>query len=123
MWRTHFLSDPPYVVKLVPLESEEAEIYEQLHKLDPASPNHTLPCDVIRTDTEQPFLIMPCLEKIHQDLERRRWGVVPLLEYFHQVIEVSHARRRYRYSGPHTTRTQGIEFLHNLRIAHMVSAK
>ena len=75
-------------MKLVPPESEEAEIYEQLHRLDPASPNHTLPCDVIRPDAEQPLLIMPCLEDII-DPYHLKWGVVSLLDFFRQVIEVS----------------------------------
>ena len=75
-------------MKLVPPKSEEAEIYEQLHRLDPASPNHTLPCDVIRSGAEQPFLIMPCLEDII-DPDHLKWGVVSLLDFFRQVIEVS----------------------------------
>ena len=95
MWRTDHRSIPSYAVKVVPPECEEVEIYEQLHRLDPASPNHTLPCDIIRSDTEQPFLIMPCLEKIWEDQERWRWGPVPLLDFFHQVLEV----RRVRSSG------------------------
>ena len=92
---------------LVPPESEEVDIYEELHQLDPASPNHTLPCDVIRSETKQPFLIMPCLEKIWEDQERWRWGPVPLLDFFHQVLEVRRVRTfdgqkltRHMYVGP-----------------------
>ena len=86
---------PSYAVKLVPPESEEVDIYEELHQLDPASPNHTLPCDIIRSNTEQPSLIMPCLEKIWDDSERWRWGPVPLVDFFRQVIEVSNLKRPY----------------------------
>ena len=46
MWRTNYDLTPSYAVKLVPPESEEVDIYEELHQLDPASPNHTLPCDI-----------------------------------------------------------------------------
>ncbi|RPD58325.1 hypothetical protein L226DRAFT_140090 [Lentinus tigrinus ALCF2SS1-7] len=91
---------PQYAVKIIPPESKEAEIYEQLHRLDPASPNHTLPCDVIQSEAEEPFLIMPCLGLFYHDLERWNWGLSPLLDFFHQIIE-------------------GIEFLHELNIAHL----
>ena len=89
MWRTQGPRPiPQYVVKLVRPESEEAEIYEQLHGLDPASPNHTLPCDVVRSGAEQPFLIMPCLDDIINP-DHLKWGIVTLLDFFRQVIEVS----------------------------------
>ena len=98
-------------MKLVPPESEEVDIYEELHRLNPASPNHTLPCDIIRSDTEQPFLIMPCLEKIWEDQERWRWGPVPLLDFFRQVLEV---RRVHRSSG--------IRSSHDTYVGHRVLA-
>ncbi|KAI0737959.1 hypothetical protein C8Q80DRAFT_1275989 [Daedaleopsis nitida] len=102
-WRTSFMKEiPQYAVKLITSDGpQEADIYDILHTLDTASPNHTLPCDVIRptTDTEEPFLIMPWLEDIIF-YDRSKWGIRPLLKIFRQVIE-------------------GIEFLHRLRIAHM----
>ncbi|KAI0764695.1 hypothetical protein C8Q74DRAFT_1283429 [Fomes fomentarius] len=88
----------PYAVKIVAPDSEEAEIYDLLHQYDPASPNHTLPCEVIRDD--RTILIMPCLEKILIDPKRRAWDLVPMLDFFRQVVE-------------------GLEFLHRLNIAHM----
>ncbi|KAI0737952.1 hypothetical protein C8Q80DRAFT_287697 [Daedaleopsis nitida] len=70
-WRTNFLkSIPQYAVKVIPSDG-----------------------------TEEPFLIMPCLESlpIH---DRRTCSTRPFLNIFRQVIE-------------------GIEFLHRLQIAHM----
>ena len=105
MWRTDHRSIPPYAVKVVPPECEEVEIYEQLHRLDPASPNHTLPCDIIRLEVEQPFLIMPCLEKVWHDPDRLRWGLLPLLDFFRQVIEVSRLEGCRQLRGFRSTRT------------------
>ncbi|KAI0737957.1 hypothetical protein C8Q80DRAFT_1275987 [Daedaleopsis nitida] len=103
VWRTSFLKEiPQYAVKLITSDGpQEADIYDILNTLDTTSPNHSLPCDVIRptTDTEEPFLIMPWLEDIIF-YDRSKWGIRPLLEIFRQVIE-------------------GIEFLHRLQIAHM----
>ncbi|RPD72941.1 hypothetical protein L226DRAFT_141782 [Lentinus tigrinus ALCF2SS1-7] len=101
-WRTDHddSSTPNYAVKLVPPQCEEVEIYEQLHRLNPASPNHTLPCDVICSGTEKPFLIMPCLIKVLDQAECWDWELLPMLDFFRQVLE-------------------GVEFLHDLNIAHM----
>ena len=79
---------PQYAIKVIPPECAEAEIYEELHRLDPASPNHTLPCEVVRSDTEQPILIMPYLEKLTKKGSLPR-GIVSLLDAFHQIVEVS----------------------------------
>ena len=79
---------PQYAIKVVPPECEEAEIYEELHRLDPASPNHTLPCEVVRSDTEQPILIMPYLEKL-TDMGSPPQEIVSVLDTFHQIVEVS----------------------------------
>ena len=79
---------PQYAIKVVPPECEEAEIYEELHRLNPASPNHTLPCEVIPSDAEQPILIMPYLEKLI-DMGSLPQGIVSLLDTFHQIVEVS----------------------------------
>ncbi|RDX44625.1 hypothetical protein OH76DRAFT_1408853 [Lentinus brumalis] len=99
VWRTYSNRwTPPYAVKIVPSDSEEADIYERLHRLDPTSPNHTLPCDVIHA--KQAFLIMPCLDTILYHPVCRGRGLLPLLAFFRQVME-------------------GIEFLHERNIAHM----
>ena len=79
---------PQYAIKVIPPECAEAEIYEELHRLDPASPNHTLPCEVVRSDTEQPILIMPYLEKL-MNMGRLPQGISSLLNTFHQIVEVS----------------------------------
>ncbi|KAI0696977.1 hypothetical protein C8T65DRAFT_29164 [Cerioporus squamosus] len=101
VWRTDIDQwTPPYAVKIVPPDSEEADIYEQLLRLNPASPNHTLPCDVIHAETDQSFLIMPCLETVLLESARRQWELLSLLDFFYQVME-------------------GIEFMHELHIAHM----
>ncbi|RPD58312.1 hypothetical protein L227DRAFT_602095 [Lentinus tigrinus ALCF2SS1-6] len=100
-WRTN--RDPSlqdYAVKVVPPGCEEVEIYEQLLCLSPASPNHTLPCDVICSGTQQPFLIMPFLDKVVHCASDYKWNLLLMLDSFRQVIE-------------------GIEFLHDLNIAHM----
>ena len=132
MWRTNY-GEPPYAVKVVPQQTEEAEIYEQLLRCDPSSPNHTLPCDVIRPEAEQPFLIMPCLEDIFLGPERSRWALLPLLDFFHQVIEVSrmYAYRRHSrgfdttYTGRRVPtrsayRTYGEQ--HMTRVIHMCAS-
>ncbi|KAI0737955.1 hypothetical protein C8Q80DRAFT_1114475 [Daedaleopsis nitida] len=104
VWRTDARQQiSQYAVKIIPRDGrQEADIYDHLHQLNPASPNHTLPCDVIHNgrEGEDPFLIMPCLEKILFGPERRKWGLRPLLNFFQQVVE-------------------GIEFLHQLHIAHI----
>ncbi|RPD58314.1 hypothetical protein L226DRAFT_561547 [Lentinus tigrinus ALCF2SS1-7] len=100
-WKTHCSPwSPNYVVKVVPPGCEEVEIYEQLHRLSPASPNHTLPCDVISSGTQQPFLIMPFVDKILDYADNSKWDLILMLDTFRQVLE-------------------GIEFLHHLNIAHM----
>ncbi|RPD72866.1 hypothetical protein L226DRAFT_614447, partial [Lentinus tigrinus ALCF2SS1-7] len=100
-WRTYRdPCSPDYAVKVVPLGCEEVEIYEQLHRLSPASPNHTLPCDVISSGTQQPFLIMPFVDKILNYADNTKWDLLLMLDTFRQVLE-------------------GIEFLHHQNIAHM----
>ncbi|RPD58322.1 hypothetical protein L226DRAFT_536729 [Lentinus tigrinus ALCF2SS1-7] len=104
VWQTgHDSWTPNYAVKLVPPGCEEVEIYEQLHRLNPAPPNHTLPCDVISSGVHPPFLIMPYLDKIVGHPYTRKWDLLQILDFFRQVIE-------------------GIEFLHDLNIAHMMSS-
>ncbi|KAI0711746.1 hypothetical protein C8Q76DRAFT_653023 [Earliella scabrosa] len=91
------LSCPQYAVKVVD-HSDEADIYDLLHQLGPASRNHTLPCDVIRD--EHKVLIMPYLHDVTVAPQRRIPDLSALLEFFRQVVE-------------------GVEFLHSHNIAHM----
>ncbi len=87
VWGTDNRFAVPYAVKIVKQGTEEAEIYDLLHRLDPASPNHTLPCDVIRG--EHTFLVMPLLQEIMFGYDRSNWDLARLLQFFRQVIEVS----------------------------------
>ena len=88
-WETDpFLDEPRYAVKIVPSGSQEADIYDQLHRLDPASPNHTLPCTIV--DGEVRFLIMPCLEHILARPDRLELGLGAMLRLFRQVLEVGY---------------------------------
>ncbi|KAI0745883.1 hypothetical protein C8Q76DRAFT_665209 [Earliella scabrosa] len=97
-WRTGY-DDPgrPYVIKTVKSSSPEADIYEKLLRFSSASPNHTLPCKVIRS--HPPLLIMPALSEFTV-LPFHEWSFGALLRGFDQVLE-------------------GVEFLHQLKIAHL----
>ncbi|KAI0363092.1 hypothetical protein BV20DRAFT_1069660 [Pilatotrama ljubarskyi] len=89
---------PQYTIKILNLDTEELAIYERLLRLDPASPNHTLPCEI--SQSGHPLLIMPYLTgwTIFQKPSER--NVYNVLGLFLQVLE-------------------GVEFLHSNRIAHL----
>ncbi|KAI0746319.1 hypothetical protein C8Q80DRAFT_766263 [Daedaleopsis nitida] len=53
---------PRQVVKILDSDGNEAAIYVHLHRLNPASPNYTIPCDVIHKD--QPVHIMPWISSV-----------------------------------------------------------
>ncbi|KAI0711505.1 hypothetical protein C8Q76DRAFT_61032 [Earliella scabrosa] len=98
VWRTsQRYRVTPYAVKILDTEGREASFYDQLRSLGLSRPNHTLPCDIIRSEPRQ-FLIMPCLESPR--LFCHSWTVVGMLEFLYQVLE-------------------GFEFLHNHHIAHL----
>ena len=81
-WRTGYdLPGHPYVVKAVKADSSEADIYERLSQFPNASPNHTLPCKVIRSDP--PLLIMPAVSEFM--LPFPQWTLVAILQCFDQV--------------------------------------
>ena len=89
MWRTGtFARGPPYAVKILDAEGKEANLYDELHSLSDSGQNHTLPCDVIRS--EPPILVMPCIPM--SMIVCNRWGLEGLLEFFHQVLEVLYPR-------------------------------
>ncbi|KAI0076781.1 hypothetical protein K474DRAFT_1597253 [Panus rudis PR-1116 ss-1] len=101
VWGTGLRVPVPYAVKIIKPDSPEADIYDLLHQLNPASPNHTLPCDVIRHGSKQAILLMPFLEQdIVDAVHGKEENLMTLLGLFLQVIE-------------------GLEFLHDLHIAHM----
>ncbi|KAI0350790.1 hypothetical protein OH77DRAFT_1412454 [Trametes cingulata] len=96
VYRTPFLEDPAYAVKILELEGEEAAIYERLRD-DPRPENHTIPFELVHS--ERDLLIMPCL--IHMDsLPFDTWPLSTFLALFLQIVE-------------------GVEYLHNQRIAHL----
>ncbi|KAI0746346.1 hypothetical protein C8Q80DRAFT_767529 [Daedaleopsis nitida] len=95
----HFRA-PNHGVKMIKPASQEADIYDKLLRYDPRSPNHTLPCEVIRSDTETPFIIMPLLRDLTLACLSQRWDLPTLVHHFLQILE-------------------GVEFLHRAQIAHM----
>ncbi len=64
---------------------------------------------------------MPCLDTILYHPVCRGRGLLPLLAFFRQVMEVSGASAQSLHSGIYELAKQGIEFLHERNIAHMVS--
>ena len=77
-----------YAVKILDTESEEADICNKLLKLSSASPNHTLPCDIILSQPNPPIIIMPLMvDLLSCDFDL--WDDSTLLRYFHQILEVS----------------------------------
>ncbi|KAI0764693.1 hypothetical protein C8Q74DRAFT_1205493 [Fomes fomentarius] len=100
VWSTDSFYGVPYAVKIVKHDSEEAEIYDLLHRLDPVSPNHTLPCDVVHG--ERTILIMPLLKTVLHGSSARSYlaHLSRMLDFFREVLE-------------------GLDFLHRLHIAHM----
>ncbi len=79
-------------MKILNPDSEEADIYHKLHRLDPTAPNHTLPCDIIRSETNQSIVIMPLLMDL-MSCDISRWDRSTLLRHFHQILEVGDAHR------------------------------
>ncbi|KAI0364402.1 hypothetical protein BV20DRAFT_1005889 [Pilatotrama ljubarskyi] len=83
------LTEPAYVVKVLDLSTEELPIYERLLRDIHCPANHTLPCEILRSE-DHPLLIMPLLGD--------------LLPFISIVT---------------TSLSQGIEYLHKLHIAHL----
>lgn len=81
-------ADKKYVVKILDLNTEELDIYRRLLPLDPASPNHTLPCEI--GEQGHPLLIMPLIRDIGSLAGWRNpnWTLYELLGIFLQVVEV-----------------------------------
>ncbi|KAI0718440.1 hypothetical protein C8T65DRAFT_827656 [Cerioporus squamosus] len=88
-WRSPFEPHdvPHYVVKIVKESSQEAEIYDRLKQYDRASPNHTVPCDVIRTESRFPLLVMPCVSHYDEQIFSE-WKITEVLDCFRQIVEV-----------------------------------
>ncbi|KAI0367724.1 hypothetical protein BV20DRAFT_970298 [Pilatotrama ljubarskyi] len=90
--------EPQYAIKILNLDTEELTIYERLLELTAASQNHTLPCEI--SQSGHPLLIMPLLDGVLGLRPTRPWTLYEVLGLFLQVVE-------------------GVEFLHQLNIAHM----
>ena len=88
-WRTLYKPGgiPPYVVKIVKEGSEEADIYTRFLRYDRASPNHSVPCDVVRTESQRSLLVMPSIGGFKEQAFSR-WTVSQLLDCLHQLVEV-----------------------------------
>ncbi|KAI0349867.1 hypothetical protein OH77DRAFT_1431613 [Trametes cingulata] len=91
-------SRPRYAIKILNSKTEELLIYKRLLRLSPASPNHTIPCEL--SQSGHPLLIMPLLDDVIGLRPTRPWTLHEMLSLFLQVVE-------------------GVEFLHRLHIVHM----
>ncbi|KAI0357890.1 hypothetical protein OH77DRAFT_1475742 [Trametes cingulata] len=89
---------PRYAIKILDLATQELAVYERLLQLSPASPNHTLTCEI--TQLGHPLLIMPHLGSVYSMFGGHSWSLYQLLSVFLQIVE-------------------GVEFLHRLHIVHM----
>ncbi|KAI0628802.1 hypothetical protein C8Q77DRAFT_1145477 [Trametes polyzona] len=91
---------PCHVVKVLKLDNEELSIYEYLLQRNPASPNHTIPCEL--STLGHPLLIMPYVCKLVSlgPATVGGWTSFDILSLYLQL-------------------TEGIEFLHDHHIAHM----
>ncbi|OSD00625.1 hypothetical protein PYCCODRAFT_673575 [Trametes coccinea BRFM310] len=97
VYDTYSLHRPRRVVKILNTQSEERAIYDLLSQHGLASTNHTVPCEITRTG--HPLLIMPGLSVLPQ-LMPLSWSLYDTVQIFYQLVE-------------------GVEFLHNLHIAHL----
>lgn len=77
-----------HVVKITDPTSQEADIYDQLLRHAPASPNHTLPCQIIRSDVKSPVILMPYLQVLACSPLVDR-DTATILDIFSQILEVS----------------------------------
>ncbi|KAI0370821.1 hypothetical protein BV20DRAFT_943584 [Pilatotrama ljubarskyi] len=91
---------PQYVIKILDLSTQELPIYERLLRNLDCPANHTLPCEIIRSD--HPVLVMPMLSSIDASCIALDGGtpLAPLFRAFHELVE-------------------GVEYLHALHIAHL----
>ncbi|KAL7284515.1 hypothetical protein ACG7TL_001806 [Trametes sanguinea] len=98
VYDTYSLHRPRRVVKILNTHSEERAIYDLLSQHGLASTNHTVPCEITGM-IGYPLLIMPGLSVLPQ-LMPLSWSLYDTVSIFHQLVE-------------------GVEFLHNLQIAHL----
>ncbi|KAI0076787.1 hypothetical protein K474DRAFT_1644320 [Panus rudis PR-1116 ss-1] len=95
---------PSYAVKVIPRGSDEATIYRKLQETLASPANHTLPCEIVGSEAgEDLLLILPFLEESRM-VPCQDWPLSRVLNFIYQVLE-------------------GLEFLHELNIAHLDLAR
>ncbi|KAI0655854.1 hypothetical protein C8Q70DRAFT_1015952 [Cubamyces menziesii] len=94
------LDRPAFVVKVIDLDTEELPIYERLLRVSDIrlDYNHTVPSEIYRDG--HPLLMMPYLNTLTSLLIKEGCTLDRLLDIFYQLVE-------------------GVEYLHDLRIAHL----
>ncbi|KAI0696107.1 hypothetical protein BC835DRAFT_1343850 [Cytidiella melzeri] len=98
VWSTSPFDDVVHVVKFVNYDCDEAAIIELLqHNL--ASPNHTVPCEVIRSSDNSPCLLLMSFVG-HSHCGNESGTYVELFDSFYQIAE-------------------GLEELHRRKVAHL----
>ena len=103
-------------MKILDTDTEEAAICEKL-QANLKSPNHIIPAEVIRSPSEPPILLMPCLS-IPGTVAFHRAPLSFLLSFFYQITEVYVGHYAYEMSAEMDA--QGVEYLHDNRIVHLV---
>ena len=87
VYRTDPDAIPCVAVKILSPETQEATICEKL-QADLKSPNHTIPAEVVRSPSQPPLLLMPCLSGLNS-VSFYHAPLSALLDMYHQMIEVS----------------------------------
>ena len=103
-------------MKILDTDTEEAAICEKL-QANLKSPNHIIPAEVIRSPSEPPILLMPCLSTTGT-VSFHTEPLSFLLSFFYQIAEVY--VEHYAYDILAKMDAQGVEYLHDHRIAHLV---
>ncbi|KAI9059999.1 hypothetical protein FKP32DRAFT_1656773 [Trametes sanguinea] len=97
---TRYSKEPVYVVKILDTNTEEREINQRLLQ-DLACPrNHTIPAELTPLESGHPLLIMPWVLQSYNDHIRQDTSLYDKLGLCLQVLE-------------------GVEYLHDHRIAHL----
>ena len=84
-----YLTHGNHIVKAVREGSDEANIYKILLSHRDAT-NHTIPCEIIESESTEPFLILPWIESSSAVAVKaaRNWPLSKILDYVYQVLEV-----------------------------------
>ncbi|PIL34771.1 hypothetical protein GSI_02558 [Ganoderma sinense ZZ0214-1] len=106
---------PQFVVKVLDPATEESSINERLQD-NPSPPNHGLPSEVI--SSEPRLLVMPYVDNLGMLVFVDR-PTSFIIDIFHQIVEVLLPLLRTDARALTSGRVQGVEYLHQLRIAHL----